>query len=331
MKKLGKFALLAALAATTAVASADQITFKNGDKLTGKITTMEGGKMKIATAVAGEVVVDMKDIVTFSTDAPIDIRTADGKAVSVQATSAEADQIKAGEEVIAFTNIAKINPPAEVWTGAVVVAGQIVRGNTRTDDLAINIDAALRRNNASVNDRTSLLAAYNLGIENKITTTDNWLAGGKYDKFFDPKFYGYGIMKVEHDRIADLDFRLSPGVGVGYQWVESPDMNFNTEAGVSYIYEEYGSGGSEDNISARLAYHFDKKLAEKLSFFHNFEIVPAFEDPHDFNLTTDAGIRADLTKSFFAQFRVEWKHDATPAPGADKNDYRYLLGIGWRF
>lgn len=326
-----KFALLAALAATTAVASADQIVFKNGDKLTGKITTMEGGKMKIATAVAGEVTVDMKDIQTFSTDAPIDIRTADGKQMKVPAAAAEADQIKAGEEVIAFATIAKINPPPEVWTGSVVVAGQIVRGNTRTDDLAVNIDASLRRNNDVHNDRTSLAGAYNLGIEDKSTTTDNWFASGKYDKFFDPKLYGYGIFKVERDRIADLDYRLSPGVGLGYQWIESPDFNVNGEAGVSYVWEEYRSGGSEDHIAARLAYHVDKKLNDKLSVFHNLEILPAFEDPHDYNLLTDAGIRADITASFFAQFRVEWKRDSTPAPGSDKNDYRYLLGIGWRF
>ena len=46
-------------------------------------------------------------------------------------------------------------------------------------------------------------------------------------------------MKVEHDRIARLDYRVTPGVGVGYQWVEKPEINFYTEAGISYVYENY--------------------------------------------------------------------------------------------
>jgi putative salt-induced outer membrane protein YdiY len=224
-----------------------------------------------------------------------------------------------------------MNPPPEKWTGAVVVAGQIVRGNTRTDDLSIDVDAMLRRNNEVHNDRTTLQGAYNLGLVDSVTTTDNWFVSGKYDYFFDPKLYGYGLVKLERDRIANLDYRVSPGVGLGYQWIESPEMNFNTEAGVSYVHEEYRTGGTDDTLAARLAYHFDKKLHDKLSVFHNFEIVPGWCDPHDFNLTTDAGIRADLTATFFAQFKVEWKHDSTPAPGSGKNDYRYLLGIGWRF
>lgn len=329
--QIRKLVFLAALAATTAAASADQIVFKNGDKVTGKITTMEGGKMKIASAVAGEITVDIKDISTFSTDAPIDIRTADGKTVKVQAAAAEADQIKAGDEVIAFANITKINPPPEVWTGALVVAGTLARGNTHNDSLDVTIDATLRRNNPTANDRTSLNGEYNLGREQGVTTTDNWLAAGKYDKFLNEKMYVYGLMKVEHDRIADLNYRLSPGVGVGYQWVEKPDFSFNTEAGLSYVYEDFIHSGSDDHIAARLAYHLTKKLNDKVGVFHNMEFLPAFEDPGDYNMTTDAGIRADLTDKMFAQFRVEWKRDSTPAAGSLKNDLMYSLGVGWKF
>src|SRR5262245_60220099 len=128
--KARSFTAIAAVLLTAPLAFADQVIFKNGDKITGKIVTMEGGKMKIATAVAGEIIVDMKDVETFSTDAPVDIRTADGKKISETVTTGETDQVKtAAGEALSLAGVTKINPPAEVWHGSVLVAGAIARGN----------------------------------------------------------------------------------------------------------------------------------------------------------------------------------------------------------
>lgn len=332
------YAAAAALAIGTASSAlADVVTFKNGDKLTGTVATMDGGKLTIKTAVAGDVTVDLKDVATFATDGPIEIRTADGEKLHEQVTAGDADQIKAGGKVIQISTLKKINPPKEEWHGSVFVNGSIARGNTNTDDLGVSLSAGLRRQNDSTDDRFTTGGAYNLGRQkdpatgDKITTTDNWNLFGKYDRFWTPKFYTYGLMRVEHDRIADLNYRLAPGGGIGYQWIESKEMNFNTEAGITYLYEDYISGGSEDSVAGRLAYHFDKQLNDKVSFFHNLEWLPAFEDPGDYLLNTDAGIRANLTKTFFTEFKVELKRDSSPAPGALKNDLRYILGVGWTF
>jgi putative salt-induced outer membrane protein YdiY len=326
----------AALAFAAAV-HADEIIFKNGDKLTGKIVTMEAGKMKIATAVAGEVIVDMTNVQTFSTDTPVDIRTAEGKKLNEPVTTAEADSVKTvGGEVLSLTGVTKINPPAEVWHGSVVAAGSIARGNTNTDDLGVAIALGLRRTE-TINDRFTLGGAYNFGRQrdpttgDKSTTTDNWMAFGKYDYFVTPKAYGYGMMKGEHDRIADLNYRLSPGVGVGYQWVERPDFNVFTEAGIAYVYEDFISDGHQASCAWRFAYHIEKKFNDVWSAFHNMEIFPEIDSPEKYNMTTDLGIRAALTAAFFTEFRVEWKRDTDPAPGAEKNDLRYILGVGWKF
>jgi hypothetical protein len=33
----------------------------------------------------------------------------------------------------------------------------------------------------------------------------------------------------------------------------------------------------------------------------------------------------------FAQFKAEWVRDSTPAEDRQKNDLRYILGVGWTF
>ena len=45
----------------------------------------------------------------------------------------------------------------------------------------------------------------------------------------------------------------------------------------------------------------------------------------------DAGLRVSLFAGLFSELKAEWRHDQTPAPDAERNDYRYLVNIGWAF
>ena len=211
----------------------------------------------------------------------------------------------------------------------------MVRGNTDTFDAGLSADAALRRDDAKNNDRFTLAADYNYSKTGTgtaaVTSADNWLASVQYDNFWTEKLYGYANFKYEHDRIAQLNYRVAPGVGLGYQWIETPKVTFTTEAGITYVYNDYESTGVDENISGRLAYQYTNKFTDTVSMFHNLEYIPAFNDPGDYLLTTDIGLRANLTKAMFTQAKVELKRDSTPAEGSLKNDLRFVIGIGWQF
>src|SRR5258708_5550433 len=68
-------------AAMASSSSADEVIFKNGDRLTGTIESREGGKLVIKTAVAGKVTVDVKDVKTMASDRPISLKLKDGTVV----------------------------------------------------------------------------------------------------------------------------------------------------------------------------------------------------------------------------------------------------------
>jgi len=325
------------LASAAATALADEVRFRNGDRLTGTITSAEGGKLKVTSKVAGDVTVDLKDVDTFSTEAPAAVHLNDGTVLRDRIEAADAGAIRtagaAGARPVPLSDVESINPNRDRWTGSVVVGGLVTRGNSNTTSLNVNAEATRR----TLQDRLSGSAGYIYSRERSpdtganTTTADNWSLAGKYDYFFTKKFYGFASLRAEHDRIADLDLRLTPSLGVGYQWVEKPDLNFNTEAGVAWVYEEYDDADSDDHVAARLAYHVDKKFNERVSLRHNLEYLPSVEDLGDFNVNADLGVRTNLTKSMFTELKVEWKYDATPAPGAAKNDQRFLLGVGWSF
>src|SRR6266487_1099755 len=74
-------------------AFADEIVFKNGDRLTGTIKTADGGKLTIDTSVAGTVTVNMIDVKTFSTQEPITIKLQDGSIIKDKVVPALEGQI----------------------------------------------------------------------------------------------------------------------------------------------------------------------------------------------------------------------------------------------
>jgi putative salt-induced outer membrane protein YdiY len=330
----------------------DEVIFNNGDRLTGTVLSADGGKLKIKTNVAGEVTVEMKDVKTFTTDDPIELRTKSGEVITGRATTQPADEVpgtiaiapsaSAEAAAAAAPTTMPTVPLADVkylnfnqkWTGALVAGAMFARGNTYADQANIGFDAQRRR----IDDRLTFTGQYSYGRQRdedtgeKSTSVDNWFATAKYDYFFTEKFYAFAALRYEHDRIADLDKRVIPGVGVGYQWFDTPDFKFDTEAGLAYVHEEFEDGDTNDAMSLRLAYHLKKNLWEdKVALFHNLEYYPSLERIDDFLVITDLGVRAAFTEKMFAEYKIEYRYDATPSEGQDHTDLRHVIGVGWKF
>jgi putative salt-induced outer membrane protein YdiY len=322
-------------------ASADTVVLKNGDTLNGKIGQITAGGLKFTSDAFGEVTIPLDKMTSYKIDTPAVVQFKSAPPVTASVASSQPSQVKLNDEPVPFETLKIINPPPQSWNGAILANFALARGNTNKFTVGVDANAALRRDDYLRSDRTTLLAQYNFGQsgggpgstdgDNKVTDTDNFTIFAKYDRFWTEKLYGYVSNKLEHDRIADLYFRETPSVGLGYQWIETPTTNFFTEAGVGYVFENYDSGGNNDYVSVRLAYHLEHTFNDRVSGFHNLEYLPAFEDPGDYNLNTDIGLKIKLTDNFLAQLKFEYKRDSTPAEDALKNDLLYLVGLGWTF
>jgi Protein of unknown function, DUF481 len=259
--------LLAVLLALTGRAAADEILFLNGDRLTGKIASSDGGKLTIKTENAGVVTVDLAKVKTFSTDEPIVIQSGDSfissKVGAGPDGTVQVFPVAGGApQAIALKDVARINPPPVKWTGSLVGNALITTGNSETENFGLSVNAVRR----SEIDRITLGGAYYYGRQEdkntgkKDTTMDNWFVQGKYDYFLTKKLYLYGNVRVEQDHIADLDLRLTIGGGVGYQWFETPTFNFNTEAGLAWVKENFKNDGTAE---AKIELRYDSTPAPR--------------------------------------------------------------------
>jgi putative salt-induced outer membrane protein YdiY len=318
----------------------DEIHLKNGDRLTGKIVKLVDGKLVIKSDVAGEVTVELSNIQTLSSDEPITVNLKDGTGLTQKIMISQAGRFSiAGDETIkaqefAVGDIVSINPPIPKWTGNVSAGITSTHGNTKTESITGSANLKKRTDK----DRTTITADYARGKQDdpdtgeEVTIEDWWRARAKYDYFFSKKMYGYLDGRYEKDAVAELDRRVTVGIGSGYQWIESANMNFSTELGLASLYEKYNNQtDSSSEISAQLGYNFDKKLRKNLSFIHDLTYYPALSKFSDYYLTTTAELRSNFTKTLFMNVKAILDYDATPAIGSHRTDVKYFLGLGYSF
>ena len=327
-------AIFLALVSPALAARADEIQFTNGDKLTGKIVKLDDGKLTIDTKVAGKVDVNWPDIATMSSDQPVTVVLSDGRTVTDTLGPSEPGQVTAGGETIVLANTAKLNPEPVRFHGRALVAARWDRGNT----VGSNVDATIDAIRRSEVDRITLGAGYSAAESMDADGTGQHASKskgfgfGQYDYFFQPKTYGYGNLRAEKDRFADLNLRLTTGLGVGYQWIETETNKFNTEAGLSYVSEHLHGSADNNFLAARLAWNWDWTFYPELTFFQYTVWYPSlYHFTKDQLIQTQTGLRYKIWGDFFGESKILWTWDSNPAQGKKQADLSYIIGIGYGF
>jgi len=334
---------VSALCALLALAArADEIRFKNGDRLTGTVVSMAEGKLEFASLLAGKVTVAMADLETFATDGPVTIELDDGTRLQRAVSGADPGSFRirgdgaVGAQDFVLARATRINPEPEVFHGAIAAGTQFQRGNTITQSSHVDLSAR-RRTEA---DRISFLAGYLSGRNEKeiedgpdeFTTTDRKLFGNlQYDYFFRKQVFGYMRLGAEKNGVANLDLRFILSPGIGYQVWEQPSRSLSFETGPSWVSENFSRTPDEDFLGWRTAWNYSQALLDRLNVFHTGEWIPGLEAGTGHLVKTTTGVRTPLTDSLFLEGKVLFDWDSVPADDADKRDITYLFSVGYSY
>lgn len=341
---LAAAAVLSAGAIAQTAPSVDKITLDNGDVITGTIKTMADGKITITSPVLGDVIVPLAKVTDIVTQAQVDLQTKSGDLLKRRIVGIEGGNLRLEGDTtsLALDNLGQINPPAKpepTWDGSVKLNALWTDGNTDRRTVGAAFDASMRREI----DRISVDAAWDYSEDKDGDPTSatfrDWRlnqrrtgAGIKYDYFLSKRWYVLATVSVLGDTQADLDLRFTGGAGLGYTWIEDARTNFVTEAGLSYVNENYRSGApSVDYLAARFAYKLTHAFTDTTKLVHGVEAFPSTEDADDMYLQAKTEIVTSLTDSMIASLGHVLDYDNTPAPGRDRVDNRVMLSVGWSF
>ncbi|MEE8313454.1 MAG: DUF481 domain-containing protein [Myxococcota bacterium] len=330
------------------IASADEIVFTNGDRLSGRVVRLVGGKLKLNSPLLGEIEVAASTIQTFSTTQSIEIHTQDGTVLRDVVVKGEPNEFRTagtspvGPQTFALDDVVALNPPppgAPAWHGSLAAAMEIERGNSFTSEADVNLSAVretkynrIRFDASYEGDRTK-----NDSTGDSTTTDRNIDFLLRYDQFLSDKLFWYGSGEGEKDGVKDLTLRFTGGGGFGYRWFNTEEFKLEGDLGLSWISENYeDSRFDEDFVASVLNWSFERQLpvlvADRLTLFQRGKFwvnVEELEDQLFAEVTT--GIRQDLTATTFLEAKIVWEYDSEPSGNKERTDVDYIFGFGIRF
>src|SRR5215813_2679262 len=310
--------LLVLITCCVAVRS-DQVTLKNGDRLTGKILHSDGATVVIKTDLVGQVTVPLAAVVRLSGEAPLYVTLVDGRTMSGALTTeggkaelrnannatvvdrAQIAFVRSADEQQAYERT--LNPGwLEQWSGGLDFGVALTSGNSDTLNLALGL--GLTRETRR--DKTTLYAAsiYNRDSTSGVShTIANTIRGGlRYDRDFSRKWFAYGFTDLEHNALQDLTLRMVLGGGIGYHAVRNDRTKLDFLGGLAWNRESF-SGNFNDRSSAEaqlgqtLSHHLSKRTSLKEQFF----VFPNLSRGGEYRINFDSTVVTDITR------RIGWQ------------------------
>lgn len=338
---------LTALTLCAFTAQADEVLLKNGDKISGTVLNKSGSVLEMKTPYADKVVIKWDAVDTLNSDKPMTITLKDKQELTGLAGASQNNTmtLKSGgvydTQPIPLSNIAEINK--KFFSGSANFGGGLSGGNTERQNYHGDANILVRGRD----DKVTLGGQYNYGdntdVKTKETTLNarNWQLYGTYAHFFTPKWYGYAHGLFTNDRMQDIQLRSAFGVGAGYQFFESEDLNLSFEAGPDYVNlnfydfpfdcnknENCGDGPLQDRsgIAGRWAINYDQFVFNRaVQLFHTHEGIV---DGSLF-IRSRTGFRVPIWNGIQFTNEIQVDYLSKPAPGKENVDTRYLFSIGY--
>lgn len=323
------------------VALADQVELKSGSFLKGTVKSVSKDAVVFASDDLGDVTIKVANITKLDVGDHVVQRT---DLTETRETLAVANgAYVVGAQPLAMSEVKAIDPVAEKWHGSVSAAYTGKRGNTYENSAAVRAQV----NRRWEKDRFLARLAYDYGMDGTATTDnkktmDKWEGEVKHDHFWLAKTYSYEDVLWERDTVKALNARYTVGLGAGYQWLDdvayelTGRWSFSQEVGVNWIKEEWENNddAKDDGFGAlRYAHHllFVPKGLENCGFFHNLRFLPEVDGWDKYLVRADIGFQMKLIGDFTFDARVEWDYDSKPADGMKKDDFLYLIGVGYKW
>jgi putative salt-induced outer membrane protein len=234
--------------------------------------------------------------------------------------------VLAKAEAVPATN-ALVQPPKYPWVSSVTAGLTLTRGNS--DTLLFTAGALTDKKTPDNEFKLGADGAYgeNSGVKNM----DTEHVFGQYNDLFSDRFYGYARVEGLHDGIADLQYRVTVGPGVGYYFLKETNTTLAGEFGSSYVNQRLGD--VDDNYATlRLAERFEHKFKNfGARVWENAEILPQVNKFDNYVVNAEIGIEAALNAHFSLKTFLVDNFNNEPAKGSEKNDVKLVSGVSYKF
>jgi putative salt-induced outer membrane protein YdiY len=343
---------------------ADQVTLKNGDRLSGTIikTSDDAKTLLIKTELAGDVTISWDAITAIVSSQPLHLTLSDGRVLVGTVSTADGkievatkdagtvdtahDAVKAIRNDAQQAEVDRLLHPRlrDYWSGMFDLGLSLTEGNSSTSALTIAGKAG------RVVPKNKLTLYYTEvyakdGNQTPAQTTANAIHGGVRDDFnLNPRVYAFGFTDFDKDALQHLDLRNVLGGGLGSHVINSKKTQFDVFAGGSFNQEYFSTytianpapppatlaEPSQTRHSAEIVAgeSLSTKLGPRTTVSEQLTFFPNLSTLGDYRITLDANAATKLKSWLSWQITFSDRYLSSPPVGLKANDL--LLSTGLR-
>ena len=328
---------------------ADQVTLKNGDRLSGAIVKADGKTLILTTEYAGDVTLKWSAVDSVSTAEPVHVALAGGQTVRGTVSGAagreEIDTEGSGKKLESLDSFVAIRSDAEeaiyqadqrlllhprltdFWSAFFDAGLSVTRGNTDSLNVALQGKAVREAPKNKFTIHGAYVEAKNTAAGVTSTTANETLGDLRDDINLTDRIFVFGSSEFEHNPIQLLDFRYVLDAGAGYHVIKSMSTSFDLFGGGSYKEDRFSSGMRVKSAQALAGDEFDYKLNDRAGLSERLTFYPNLSQTGQYYVTFDTTATTKLYRWISWQLTFSDRYLSNPVPGTKKNDLLLTTGL----
>jgi putative salt-induced outer membrane protein YdiY len=343
---------------------ADQVTLKNGDRLTGTIVKSDAKTLLLKSDFAGDVSLQWDAVTSIISSQTLHLALKDGQTIvgtvttddgKFEIATKDTGTVTASKDIVVGVRddaeqkayddqIDRLRHPhlTDFWSGLLDTGLSLTRGNSQSLTYTLSGKAA----RVTERDKISIYstAIYSDSTVNGVSsTTAHAIRGGiRNDLNISDRVFIFGFTDFEYDQFQDLDLRNVLGGGFGYHVIKSKTTIFDVFGGGSYDQAFYGATAATATEPAMpavtrktgeivLGETFNSKLNSRTSVTEQFSLYPNISDTGTYRFQFDTTISTKLKNWLSWQVTYSDRYISDPLPGFKTNDLLLSSGVRLTF
>ncbi len=330
--------------AAASIARADVVETKNGARLVGKVSKVDGSVIVLHTDYAGDITIKQGEVVSVKTDAPLFVRLSGGTVMAGVVTPTPDGKIQInGQDGVITTSVEKVaavwapgsNDPALAalatkWTYE--AAADITGKTGNSEQFGTALHARAKRTGPT--EVLQFYSGYNRQKSDGEVSADQFKAGLDYANNFAGRKSWYVRDEAGFDRVKDIELYNIAATGLGYDFIKNKKQILTGRVGLAFRYEGYEDPASDDvrSLGLDLGIHHEYVFRDA-KLINDLTVVPAFDDFSNYRGLHESYFEIPLANPKW-KLRVGVTNDYTSQPGVgvEKLDTTYFTRfvLNWR-
>ncbi|HQZ38633.1 MAG TPA: DUF481 domain-containing protein [Vicinamibacterales bacterium] len=220
-------------------------------------------------------------------------------------------------------------PPPPGWTGSFGAGLALTQGNRDTSTVNVSYDV-LRDTGSNV--LVKSMGLFIRGESQGALTTNRLSFEGRVDRELSERTSAYTQGQFLRDEFKEIDYLVSPTLGLSHFLVKTARTELATDAGVGFVWEKNPGRDVQTSGAVTAGQTFRQKLSNTAEVTQRASALWKMDDFNDglyvlglglaANITTQTQIKAELLDTF---------KNRTPGPAVQKNDVAVLLSFVYKY